>query len=156
MFAKTCSLPPIQLRLEQKTGLAPSCTCVGARDSLGAPLPAMRPPIVAPVLKPGLKFFCLLGKRTKVFVTSPSSPPSCLGTRRGCQACAHDQYGEHACTCNTHGGAGKSPDWAVAQVAALFRSMGHCPHANAPGFSLGQDDGHACSDQRYRLPCPGV
>ena len=46
------------------------------------------------------------------------------GTRCGCQAFLHDQFGDHACTCNTHGGAGKSHDWAVAQVAALFRSMG--------------------------------
>ena len=47
------------------------------------------------------------------------------GTRCACQKFDHDQYANHALTCNTHGGAAKSHDWAVAQVAALFRSLGN-------------------------------
>ena len=47
------------------------------------------------------------------------------GTRCACQKFFHDQYADHALTCNTHGGAAKSHDWAVAQVAALFRSLGN-------------------------------
>ena len=47
------------------------------------------------------------------------------GTRCACQKFFHDQYANHALTCNTHGGAAKSHDWAVAQVAALFRSLGN-------------------------------
>ena len=42
-----------------------------------------------------------------------------------CQKFDHDQFANHALTCNTHGGAAKSHDWAVAQVAALFRSLGN-------------------------------
>ena len=42
---------------------------------------------------------------------------------------SHELIGEgaHAAalTCNTHGGAAKSHDWAVAQEAALFRSLGN-------------------------------
>ena len=47
------------------------------------------------------------------------------GTRCACQKFFHDQYADHALTCNTHGGAAKSHDWAVSQVAALFRSLGN-------------------------------
>ena len=47
------------------------------------------------------------------------------GTRCACQKFDHDQFANHALTCNTHGGAAKSHDWAVAQVAALFRSLGN-------------------------------
>ena len=42
-----------------------------------------------------------------------------------CQNFFNDQYEDHALTCNTHGGAAKSHDWAVAQEAALFRSLGN-------------------------------
>ena len=39
------------------------------------------------------------------------------GTRCACQQ--FDQFANHALTCNTHGGAAKSHDWAVAQVASV-------------------------------------
>ena len=61
-------------------------------------------------------FFCL--------TLGLSMPWISPGTRCACQQFEHDPHANHALTCNTHGGAAKSHDWAVEQVAALFRSMG--------------------------------
>ena len=58
-------------------------------------------------------------------------------TRCACQKFDHDQFANHALTCNTHGGAAKSHDWAVAQVAALFRSLGNTVHTQTRVTGVG-------------------
>ena len=77
----------------------------------------------------GVPFFCLtLG------LPMPWISP---GTRCGCHAFKHDQYGDHACTCNTHGGAGRAHDWAVSQIASLFRSTGHTVYTQTKVTGVG-------------------
>ena len=59
------------------------------------------------------------------------------GTRCACQQFEHDQFANHALTCNNHGGAAKSHDWAVAQVAVLFRSLGNTVLTQTRGAESG-------------------
>jgi hypothetical protein len=40
----------------------------------------------------------------------------------GCKKFAHDVLGDHVSTCAAHSGAKKAHDWAVEQLAVLFRT----------------------------------
>jgi hypothetical protein len=40
----------------------------------------------------------------------------------GCRKFQLDALGDHLCTCTTHSGAKKAQDWAVDQLADLFRT----------------------------------
>ena len=60
----------------------------------------------------------------------------------GCRRFALDSFGDHVSTCESHSGALKAHDWAVAQLAPIFRSAGHsvkCQYKVAP--SQGQKRG---------------
>ena len=53
----------------------------------------------------------------------------------GCRRFALDSFGDHVSTCESHSGALKAHDWAVAQLAPIFRSAGHsvkCQYKVAP------------------------
>ena len=59
-----------------------------------------------------------------------------------CQRFALDSFGDHVSTSESHTGALKAHDWAVAQLAPIFRSAGHsvkCQYKVAP--SQGQKRG---------------
>ena len=81
------------------------------------------------------------------------------GTRCACQKFFHDQYANHALTCNTHGGAAKSHDWAVAQVAALFRSLGNNVRTQTRVTGVGpnrKQRGDIEGSTRSRFPRPAL
>ncbi len=69
-------------------------------------------------MKPGLQVKTFFGMTVGSQIPAISLPPSICG----CNFFALDDLGDHVSTCTTHSGAKKAHDWAVEQLADLFRT----------------------------------
>ena len=69
-------------------------------------------------MKPGLQVKTFFDMTVGSQIPVVSLPPSICG----CKFFALDDLGDHVSTCTTHSGAKKAHDWAVEQLADLFRT----------------------------------